>query len=195
MPLIYTNRGFTLIFALAFLTWVASELLGPARRQGSAAAARRDRGSTAVLAATAGLGVLLFFTFPIFAPGTTMVPQLPFIGVGITLACAGTVLRWWAIRVLGASFTGSVVLEASQRLITHGPYRRVRHPAYTGILLVVAGFGFMMSNWASILSISAGMFVGLLYRISIEESALSRHFGLEYREYMQSTKRLVPFLF
>ena len=197
MPLVYSNRVFTLIFALFFLSWVASELLGPARWQGSAGAQRRDRGSTAVLALSAGVGVVFFFAFPLIAPGTTISTgqQLPFFGVGMAIVLLGTALRWQAIRTLGSSFTGSVVLEEAQKLVSHGLYRRIRHPAYTGILLVVLGFGLMMDNWASILAITTGMFVGLLYRISIEEAALCQYFGQDYRDYMACTKRLIPFLF
>lgn len=197
MPLIYSNRVYTLIFALAFLAWVASELLGPARWQGSPGAQRRDRGSTVVLALSAGVGVVFFFAFPLIAPTTTIstVQQFPFFGVGMAIVLLGTGLRWLAIRTLGRNFSGSVVLEEAEQLVRHGPYKRIRHPSYTGILLVAVGFGLMMGNWASILAISTGMLVGLLYRISIEEAALCQYFGPAYREYMAGTKRLIPFVF
>jgi protein-S-isoprenylcysteine O-methyltransferase Ste14 len=196
MPLIYSNRGYTLLFALFFLSWCVSELLGPARWQGSKEAQNRDRGSTMLLAASTGTGVLFFFLFPVLIPRTTIAffAQFVFWG-GVLVVVLGTGLRWWAIRFLGKSFTGSVVVEASQQLVQSGPYRLVRHPSYTGILLVVFGFGLMVNNWASLLSITIGMFIGLLYRILIEEEAMKQHFGRAYEEYMANTKRLVPLLF
>jgi protein-S-isoprenylcysteine O-methyltransferase len=197
MPLIYSSRAYALVFALFFLAWSISELAGPARWQGSKKAQRQDRGSTILLAISAGVGVFFFFVAPLIVRKATVAPpgaQFMFFA-GAVVVIGGTALRWLAIRTLGTSFTGSVVIEEAQSLVSHGPYRYLRHPSYTGILLVVFGLGLMMGNWLSLLAISLGMLIGLLYRIEIEEAALCRRFGHSYKDYMARTSRLIPFLF
>jgi len=59
--------------------------------------------------------------------------------VGPALMWAGLALRIWAIVVLGQSFRATVEVDPGQRVVDRGPYRWVRHPSYTGILLVMAG--------------------------------------------------------
>ena len=195
LPLMYQKGIYPVVFTLFFLSWCISELGGPARWQGSKEAQKRDRGSTIVLATSTGTGVLFFFLFPVLLPWTTITLFAPFLffGGGM-IVLLGTGLRWWAIKCLGKSFTGSVMVEASQQLVQSGPYKFVRHPAYTGILVVVMGFGLMMDNWASLLSITLGMSIGLFYRILIEEAALKQHFGEQYQAYTLNTRRLIPFL-
>lgn len=197
MSLIYTNIYFSITFVGIFLLWSASELLGPARWHGSDTARKRDRGSVAVIAAAAAAGVVLAFLCPILLPAATMSwPLAAFLFfLGTALVGMGTWLRWSAIRTLGHYFTGQVMIQGGQRVVRHGLYKRIRHPSYTGILLVVIGLGFMITNWASLLTITAGMLGGLLYRIKVEEEELLQ--TLEgYTDYMQqTTKRLIPFIF
>lgn len=194
LPLIYRNWGYALVFIFIYLAWCVSELVGPARWHGSPRARRQDRGSITLLATSASVGVFFFFVFPLIVRKATVAsPFLFFAGSGVVIG--GTALRWSAIKTLGRSFTGSVVTEEAQSLVSHGPYKYLRHPSYTGILLVVFGFGLMMANWLSLLAIFVGMFIGILYRIRIEEGALCQHFGQPYKNYMAVTKRLIPFLF
>lgn len=186
----------SLLFWLLFLGWCASELLGPARWQSKKKEERRDRGSSFFLAIVAGIGVVLFFAFPVFLPATTIrgAGGLIVFLIGAVLVVLGGVLRWYAIRTLGASFMGSVVIRRDQSVVQTGPYRLVRHPSYSGILLIVLGFGLMQTDWASLLAITLGMLVGLLYRMKVEEEEMC-HLP-EYVAYMQQTKkRLIPYLY
>lgn len=195
-PLIYSNIGYTFGFLGLFLAWSISELLGPARWRGTGERTQRDRGSIAVLAISAALGVILYFLAPVLFPAAALPwshPLLFFLGIGLVVV--GTIWRWWAIGTLGRYFTGSVVIHTNQPLVRHGPYRWIRHPAYAGILLVVIGFGVMMAHWVSLVAITLGMLIGLLYRMAVEERALREAIGQPYVEYMQTTRRLIPFLF
>lgn len=196
MPLIYTNIVYRLVFVLLFLSWSVSELVGPGRWRGSPDAQKQDGGSQILLGISAGIGVVFLFVFPIVIPKATITPfEGSLFLAGIVVVVGGAGLRWQAIRTLGASFTGYVVTEESQKLVCTGPYRYLRHPSYTGILLVTLGFGLMIGNLLSMLSITLGMLIGLLYRIWIEETALCQHFGQPYKDYMRRTKRLIPLLF
>ena len=59
-------------------------------------------------------------------------------------------LRWWAIRTLGAHFTRNVQVVADQQLVVDGPYRYLRHPSYTGAILMYAGVGIGLGNVLSL---------------------------------------------
>jgi protein-S-isoprenylcysteine O-methyltransferase Ste14 len=105
---------------------------------------------------------------------------------------AGLVVRIWAIVVLGQSFRTTVEVDAGQRVVDTGPYRWVRHPSYTGILLLMAGLSLVYGNWpalAVLLVLPAGV---LIHRIFVEEAALTEVIGRAYTDYAARTKRLVP---
>ena len=104
----------------------------------------------------------------------------------------GLVVRIWAIVVLGRSFRVTVEVDPGQKVIDSGPYRWVRHPSYTGILLVLAGLGLVYGNWpalAILLVLPAGV---LIHRIFVEEAVLTEVMGRNYTDYAAHTKRLVP---
>ena len=70
----------------------------------------------------------------------------------------------------------------------------IRHPGYAGLLIAVVGIGFAIDNWASLVALTSAMTTGLVYRIKVEERALSRDLGGRYQRYAASRKRLVPFI-
>ena len=106
----------------------------------------------------------------------------------------GIAVRRYAIKALGASFTTTVATASEQRLVEGGPYKLIRHPAYTGLLITLLGFGVSFTNWLSLLALMGCMLLGFGYRIHVEERALQERFGQRYQEYMQRTKRLIPFV-
>ena len=65
----------------------------------------------------------------------------PVLCAGLIVMIAGQLLRWWSVATLGGLFTVNVAIRAGHRLIESGPYRYVRHPAYTAVLLVHLGTG------------------------------------------------------
>jgi protein-S-isoprenylcysteine O-methyltransferase Ste14 len=115
------------------------------------------------------------------------------LGLGLALMLIGMALRWYSIRVLGRSFTTTVMTRPGQVVVESGPYRWIRHPSYTGGLLTVLGIFVCLTNPASFLGLLPPL-AGYAYRIRIEENALTRSLGEPYRAYMQRTKRLIPFL-
>ncbi|HLG62605.1 MAG TPA: isoprenylcysteine carboxylmethyltransferase family protein [Ktedonosporobacter sp.] len=196
LPLIYTNITYTLIFLLTSGSWAAMEFFGPMRWRGSGEARKRDQGSFTVMVISSLLGSGLCFLLPLLLPGATIgwnQPLVFFIGFALTLS--GLAWRLYAIKTLGRYFTGTVTIHPNQPVVQHGPYKLIRHPSYTGILLSTLGVGVMIMNWVSILIIIVGSLPGFLYRISVEERALREHIGQPYVEYMQRTKRLIPFIY
>ena len=111
------------------------------------------------------------------------------------LFLAGLVLRWYSIGYLGRYFTVNVAIDPEHELVDAGPYRRVRHPSYTGALLAFVGLGFCLGNWLSILFLSVPIVIAFMRRIQIEESAMMEALGRDYRDYMRRTECLIPFVY
>lgn len=111
---------------------------------------------------------------------------------GCVVGLGGLALRLWAIRSLGGLFTRDLRAGPEHRIVEHGPYRVVRHGAYTGAILLFAGVGLGLGNWLSLLSCAALPTIGYVERISREEALLRQRFGAEYAEYARRTYRLIP---
>ncbi|HEX6667559.1 MAG TPA: isoprenylcysteine carboxylmethyltransferase family protein [Solirubrobacterales bacterium] len=114
------------------------------------------------------------------------------IAIGVVVMCLGNGLRYWAILTLGRFFRFVVEVQDGHRVITTGPYRFIRHPSYTGLLLMQLGLGIAISNTLSLLICLTLPLLPLVNRIRSEELALSKDLGSEYVEYMTTTKRLIP---
>ena len=114
---------------------------------------------------------------------------------GIAALLAGSALRKHCWRMLGKYFTGDVKIAADQPVIEEGAYRWVRHPSYTGGMLMYLGTGLAMTNWLSMVIIGMLTSLAYVYRVRVEERALAARIGMPYREYMRRTKRFVPFIF
>ncbi len=108
------------------------------------------------------------------------------------LLLLGLLLRWWSIIHLGRFFTVDVVIAADHRVVDSGPYRLIRHPSYTGALLIIAGVALCFGNFVSALVLSIPNVALLMQRVRIEETALSQGLGEPYRAYISRTKRLIP---
>lgn len=141
----------------------------------------------AILAATA-VSYLVPAHSPLLLPGARPWP----VAAGLAIMWLGLVVRTWAIAVLGRSFRTTVEIDAGQPVVERGPYRWVRHPAYTGVLLLATGYGLAMGNWLSLLVTVAVPAVAMLRRIGVEEAALVETLGRPYEIYRTHTKRLVP---
>jgi protein-S-isoprenylcysteine O-methyltransferase len=113
---------------------------------------------------------------------------------GAVSFAAGAALRVWSVATLGRYFTYVVQVSPDQKVVDTGPYRLVRHPSYSGALLMGLGIGLALRSPYSALAIVASSFLAYLIRILVEERALAQGIGEPYRAYMARTKRLVPFV-
>lgn len=110
----------------------------------------------------------------------------------LALFAAGLALRWWAILTLGRFFTVDVAIHHDHELVTRGPYRLARHPSYTGLLLLFVALTILYGNGAALVVALLPILLALLYRIRVEEEALSAAFGPAYAKYRRTTKALLP---
>ena len=114
------------------------------------------------------------------------------LAAGLAAMWAGLAVRIWAVLVLGRAFRTTVEVEAGQQVVDRGPYRWVRHPSYTGMLVIGVGLGLAYGNWLSLVILVLLPLATLLRRIFVEEAALVRVLGQPYLAYRCKTKRLVP---
>lgn len=116
----------------------------------------------------------------------------PLFGLGLVLMAAGLAIRGWAIITLGRFFTIDVRVQSDQPVVDRGPYRWVRHPSYTGLIIFFGGLGLGLSNWLSLAVLLVVPGVGLAVRIFAEERALLASLGEPYRRFCASRPRLFP---
>ena len=172
---------------------LVSELALVWRRPSSRAPSTRlDRGSHLLLwivfvgSITAGHFVGLSHVGPRLLPGA------PGAWFGASLFAAGMALRWWAIVHLGRFFSVDVAISRDHQIVDTGPYRFVRHPSYTGLLLQCAGLAVVLGTMLSFLVIVVPTLLVLFYRIRVEEKVLLANLGEGYATYSLRTKRLLP---
>jgi protein-S-isoprenylcysteine O-methyltransferase Ste14 len=85
-----------------------------------------------------------------------------------------------------------VEVQSDHRLIRSGPYRFVRHPGYTGFVLMTLGVVLGYSSVIGLAGIVLLLLPGLAYRMNVEERLLAEHFGDEYIDYVRRSKKLIP---
>jgi protein-S-isoprenylcysteine O-methyltransferase Ste14 len=110
---------------------------------------------------------------------------------GLALLISGVALFVWARRSLGKNYSGHVSIKAEQNLVQSGPYRWIRHPAYTGYMLMALGITLGYSSLAGLAAFFFILLPGMSYRVRVEEKLLEA-FGNEYQSYRQRTGRFLP---
>lgn len=112
------------------------------------------------------------------------------LGGGLMTASLG--LFWWTHRTLGLNWSGVLAIRQEHVLVTHGPYRRVRHPMYTAFFVSGIGILLLSANWF-IAAVNLGAVTWMyLVRVPAEEAMMLEHFGEAYRQYMTRAGRLMP---
>lgn len=139
-------------------------------------------------------GVMMFPAGRVVAPGAVIGGGLWPFSVGVAVGWLGLLLRWWSFATLGTYFTVVVQASADQLVVDRGPYRLLRHPSYTGLLLAFVGCGLMLGNWVGATGSVALVLVALLLRIRIEERALTAAIGTRYGAFAAGRARLIPFV-
>ncbi|HUO94515.1 MAG TPA: isoprenylcysteine carboxylmethyltransferase family protein [Rhizomicrobium sp.] len=193
-PYLFTEHAsWAAIFwaSYAAFFFIASWVHG--RERGMAQGDNRDRGSRAAIYAMSFVGAGLAFAAPFLLPGARIaLPPTAVFATAMVLLWSGALLYPWAALTLGAFFRTSVQLLDGQRLVTRGPYRVLRHPAYTAGLLVFAGIGLAMGNWLSLALAVLSVALAYVWRIRVEEAALRERFGAEFDAHRARTWAVIP---
>jgi protein-S-isoprenylcysteine O-methyltransferase Ste14 len=153
----------------------------------------QDRGSAFVLIVGIVLGTGAT-RLGLLAPGAAFGElRAPLFWLGIGLGAAGIALRWYAVLTLGRFFRVAVEIQPDHPVVDDGPYRWVRHPSYSGIVLIVIGVLLCSGNWLGFLGLIP-VLAGIAYRIAVEERALIEGLGEPYAVYARAHRRLIPHL-
>jgi protein-S-isoprenylcysteine O-methyltransferase Ste14 len=179
------------VFVASLLVWFAIEVRQALHRRPGAT--NTDRGSLMVVRLAAVAGALLA-AVGLRVPGAAIPYSPVLMVVSLAFVWAGVALRWWSFRTLGQYFTFQVMTSADQPVIMSGPYRYLRHPSYTGILLILLGIGISYGSWLSLAAITLLPLAGFINRIRVEEAALASALGQRYTTYARGRKRLVPYV-
>lgn len=174
------RSGIYVAWALFWVGWLAA---ATSAKPGSARRGRRLRGMTAV-------GVYLMVRFVHVDALTVHDPAVR--AAGTILFVAGLAVAVWARVNMGRNWGMPMSHKTDPELVTSGPYRVVRHPIYSGILLAVLGTALAVNlDWLILLAVSTAWF---LYSAKVEEQLMTDQFPTVYPAYRDHTKMLVPFL-
>ena len=184
------------VWVCLYWLWIAVEIYvvftARIRRGGETGVKTSDRGSMLVLWVVIFSSITASFSVAAGYKAAAIHAGYWLQAVSLLLLCAGLAIRITAIYTLGRSFTANVSIHAKQTLHRSGLFRYLRHPSYTGMLLIFLALGLHMRNWLSLAIVLIPPFAALLYRIHVEEAALTGAFGEDYRDYIRTSKRLVP---
>lgn len=139
--------------------------------------------------------ICLALIFKILAYLPIQIEYIPRQCLALLIFSAGLSLRYRAVIKLGRFFSTHVLIQNKHQLIMDGPYRWIRHPAYTGLLIAFAGAGLAMGDFFSLLSLTVLPCFAFQSRIAIEENKLIKQFGMHYLNYCNKTYKLLPLIY
>jgi protein-S-isoprenylcysteine O-methyltransferase Ste14 len=192
-PLAYGDTGARYAFDVALGMFGASEWSIRLRSRMNHGGTPQDRGSFYVVIATAVIGVAAAFIIAGHVQSAGLgSARWPLFIVGLAIMLLGIALRQWSVFTLGQFFTVQVRVRDDQTVVDWGPYRFVRHPSYTAIILSFVGIGVALENWLSLVVLMIVPTIGLVVRIGVEERALTDALGEPYQRFAATRARLIP---
>ncbi len=195
-PLIFTSRAATWILDAVYVIWLVPEFIYAFKHRVDSSSWTDDRRSGVGIAISIWVGIFMGYWLAHAEPWADISWHPVFLFVlGIVLMVIGVAFRWYAISILGKYFSLRLAIQPGQTVVNVGPYRWIRHPSYTGALITMFGLGLVFTNWLSLISILVAGFTGYSFRVMVEERTLLAALGDPYREYMQHTKRFIPFVY
>ena len=187
------RRLWSAIYWATFVAFFGATSWVQNREKNAARGDMRDRGSKPVIYVGSLVGMAGAFLAPAYWPEAKIgLPPEPVFATAMALIWVGLLLYIWAVLTLGAFFRTSVQLLDGQRLVRRGPYRLLRHPAYTGGILLFAGIGLSTGNWISAVVAPLSAIVAYAWRIHVEELALRERFGAEFEDHRKRTWAVIP---
>jgi protein-S-isoprenylcysteine O-methyltransferase len=187
------HQIFGATFTISYAAWLLVEIWVFSRDRRKAEGEVVDRGSLLTIGlAVVGSMIVSFWAAAVLQQATISTAQSLVFSAGIGLMWSGLGLRLWAISTLGRFFRTTVVVQDQHRLISSGPYRLLRHPAYSGSILTMIGLGLALDNWVSLAAMLLGAALAYLWRIRAEEAALGARFGDAYVDYRRGTWAVFP---
>jgi protein-S-isoprenylcysteine O-methyltransferase Ste14 len=156
---------------------------------------RRQRGTLELVLLTIGwtafLVLLVWIATPLFSFADYPLHAVP-LAVGSVLLAIGLWLFYRSHADLGTNWSITLELREQHQLVTHGIYRRLRHPMYAALLIYSVGQALVVPNWLAGPSYAVAMVLLIALRVRPEERMMLEKFGTDYEKYKAGTKRLIP---
>jgi protein-S-isoprenylcysteine O-methyltransferase Ste14 len=182
---------FLAVYFLMLLTEIIGGIIIPRKRRHGTEIKSKEKGSRRLISMSVFVSFTVAYAFALL--GIALLPSWVF-NLGIAVIISGIALRQWSIAVLGRFFSMYIGIQEGQKVVDRGPYRLVRHPSYTGILLILVGTGLTFQSLAAVLIVLLIFSLAYGYRIYEEEKVLTLELGDVYVEYSKRTKRLIPYI-
>lgn len=159
----------------------------------SAFGAKRSIANRRRLPVNGATALVVFILVRVVRGGSSLVVHSPVLGaIGAALFACGLLLAVWARVHLGRNWGMPMTQRAEPELVTSGPYRFVRHPIYSGLLLGLVGTALATDLLGLVLAVLLGVY--FYYSASVEEKNLTATFPTAYPAYRTATKMLIPFV-
>jgi protein-S-isoprenylcysteine O-methyltransferase Ste14 len=195
MPLPFELLPARIVFDVVLFVFAAGELAIRVATIRNRAKGTIEWGSLFVVIAGFGVGIGGAVIIASHLPFAAIpVGRFALFVVGVVLMVLGIAFRAWSVIVLGRNFTVYVQVRDEQPVVDTGPYRLLRHPSYTGLLVVCLGIGLALGNWLALIVVVVAPTVAILMRIRVEERALLVGIGEPYRRFAATRKRLIPWV-
>ncbi|HSS22576.1 MAG TPA: isoprenylcysteine carboxylmethyltransferase family protein [Pyrinomonadaceae bacterium] len=191
----------TLVFVLVMICWFAFAGIFILRKKPPSPPDQKREPGSLVGVAIQGMsfGLVWGIHRPAFTPlvaGDEWGPVSVAASVLAVIAAAGSVwLIMAAVKTLGKEWSLTARLVEGHQLATTGPYARVRHPIYTGMLGMLLATGLAISRWQALLIALVVFFIGTSIRVRSEEKLLREAFGEQFEQYAQRVWAIVPGLY
>lgn len=182
----------SILFGFSVVVWALQELALGLRDIGHGDPSK-DRGSKWLLITLVLIALLWGTLAQRFLTDFALPPGRGKLEIaGVALLWLGMAVRLWSVATLGRFFRLVVMVQEDHRVVDAGPYARIRHPSYAGVLLSLLGIGVGLANWISILCLVVLPLIGIARRIRLEERVLRSGLGQAYEEYRERTWALIP---
>jgi protein-S-isoprenylcysteine O-methyltransferase Ste14 len=189
----------TIVFSI-FILWGVSELILLIKRRARSNSKKIKDWTLAVqfagITISITVGLVLKFTCSTIPTGVfNFGDNLFMLCCAIVFFLIGIIIRWHAILKLKQWFSTTITIKEGHQIMSKGIYKFVRHPSYLGVVLCFIGLALSFHTVVLFLIVFVPNLIALLIRISFEEKVLISHFGSDYIDYKNSTKKLLPLIF
>ena len=122
----------------------------------------------------------------------TVFPHHDWIGwTGVVITVFGFGVTFWGRAVLGRNWSANVTIKEDHELVRTGPYKFVRHPIYTGLVLAAAGTALALNEYRGVLAVAA-LWISFTIKRLKEEQFMQQQFGAQYVDYARTTGAILP---
>lgn len=180
---------------ISFIPWVLFSLYWEIEAKNSAPALSSESKISRMVHVVLSNLALVLMILPIRGFNQRFEPDaLPIKLSGLAAECAGLALAIWARRVLGRNWSGEITIKEDHELVRSGPYKLIRHPIYTALLVMYAGTAIVSGQMHALAGLALAS-LAYLRKTRLEETNLVNAFGTRYSQYREDTWALLPGIF